>query len=77
MASQIDLEKQPARSRGRAAATGYDADFFRWTREQAAFLNEGEWSKLDVANLADEVESLGDAYKNEIESRMQICSFTC
>ena len=73
MASQLDLEKTRERARtGSATPTAYDADFFRWTQEQAAFLKNGEWSKLDVANLVDEVESLGDAYKNEIESRMQI-----
>ena len=73
MGSQLDLEKHSPASRAqRPAPTAYDADFFRWTQEQAAFLRNGEWSKLDVANLVDEVETLGRSEKHEIRSRMMV-----
>ncbi len=73
MASQLNLakDKKPPRALD-AAPTAYDADFFRWTQEQAAFLKNGEWSKLDVANLVDEVETLGRSEKHEIRSRMLV-----
>ena len=73
MASQLDLEKTRERSRTRPSTpAAYDADFFRWTQEQAAFLKNGEWSKLDVANLVDEVETLGRSEKQEIRSRIMV-----
>ena len=73
MGSQLDLEKHSPASRAqRPAPTAYDADFFRWTQEQAAFLRNGEWSKLDVANLVDEVETFGRSEEHEIRSRMMV-----
>lgn len=37
----------------------YDEDFYSWTQEQARFLREGRLELLDLAHLADEVESMG------------------
>ncbi|MCQ0988260.1 DUF29 domain-containing protein [Jiella marina] len=55
-----------------AAGTGYDRDFFLWTRDQAEALRQGRWTALDIANLVDEVESLGRWEKREIESRVLV-----
>ena len=37
----------------------YDTDFYEWTQHQAAALAAGHVSELDLANLAEEIESLG------------------
>ena len=37
----------------------YDEDFAAWLQAQAALLREGRFDALDVANLAEEVESVG------------------
>ena len=40
-------------------ATDYDRDFYQWTQQQAALLRQGQLSRLDVENLAEEIESMG------------------
>lgn len=50
----------------------YDKDFYKWTRQQMKFLERGEFSKLDVRNLIEEIESLGNSEKNAIESHLII-----
>jgi hypothetical protein len=37
----------------------YDNDFYEWTQYQAAAPAAGHVSELDLANLAEEIESLG------------------
>jgi hypothetical protein len=51
-------------------AVRYDEDFFAWTVEQARLLRAGEWSALDVANLAEEIESMGRSVRRELRSRL-------
>jgi hypothetical protein len=48
----------------------YDTDIVAWTEQQAAFLRRGEWSSLDIANLAEEIEDVGKSEKRELRSRM-------
>lgn len=50
----------------------YDQDFYKWTQEQAALLKAGEFSRLDVVNLAEEIESMGKNQKKELISRLTI-----
>ncbi|WP_158807434.1 DUF29 domain-containing protein [Beijerinckia sp. L45] len=50
----------------------YDQDFFLWTREQARLLREHRFAELDLANLIDEVESMGRSEKREIRSRLTV-----
>ncbi len=56
----------------REAATGYDEDFFRWTQRQAQLLRERRFAELDLANLIEEVESVGRSDKREIRSRLEV-----
>jgi hypothetical protein len=49
---------------------GYDTDFYTWTQEQAALLREGAVAELDLANLAEEIESLGISQRHALESRL-------
>lgn len=48
----------------------YDADFFEWTQSQAGFLRAGRTDLIDVENIAEEIESLGNSDKREITTRM-------
>lgn len=52
------------------AATLYEADYHAWTQEQAARLRQGDFAHLDVANLIEEVESLGRSERRELQSRL-------
>lgn len=54
------------------AAGLYREDFFAWTQEQARLLRERRFDELDLANLAEEVESVGRSEKTEIESRLDV-----
>jgi hypothetical protein len=49
-------------------STAYDIDFDRWAREQAAALKAGDFQKLDLENLAEEIESLSRSDRRAIES---------
>lgn len=51
---------------------GYDQDFYVWTQEQARLLREHRFAELDLANLIDEVESVGRSEKHEIRSRLTV-----
>ena len=44
-----------------SATTNYETDFYLWTQQQAALLRQGEFNRvdLDVANIAEEIESMG------------------
>ena len=46
----------------------YDSDFYKWTKNQANFLKQKEFSKLDINHLIEEIESLGRSEKRAIES---------
>ena len=50
----------------------YEDDFYAWTVEQARLLRSGELSSIDVANIAEEIESLGRSDKRAIESRLTV-----
>jgi len=52
--------------------TAYDQDFFQWTQETARAIQEGRFSEIDRAALADEVESLGKRDRREVGSRMAV-----
>jgi hypothetical protein len=53
-------------------ATLYDRDFYAWLNEQAGLLRAGRLSELDIANLAEEIESMGRSEKRELVSRLEV-----
>jgi hypothetical protein len=56
-----------------AAAPGlYDKDFCLWTETMAAALRSGDFSQLDLENLAEEIASLGRSDRRAIESRLTV-----
>ncbi len=50
----------------------YDHDFYAWTREQARLLREGRLCDADIANIAEEIESIGRGEKRELGSRLMV-----
>ena len=50
----------------------YETDFYRWTFEQAQFLELGKLEGLDLVNLAEEIISLGKQKQQEISNRLGI-----
>lgn len=44
----------------------YEQDFYVWTEAQAALLRERRFEALDLANLIEEIEGLGDAKKSAV-----------
>jgi hypothetical protein len=53
-------------------AAAYDEDFYAWTEEQARLLRTGEFSQLDIENIAEELESMGRSDKREIDNRLVV-----
>lgn len=53
-------------------STLYEKDFYAWTQEQAKLLLEGKWDGLDVANLVEEIESLGKQQCQELRNRLGV-----
>jgi hypothetical protein len=53
-------------------AVDYEEDFFAWTAEQARLLRAGELSALDIANIAEEIESLGRSDRRELGNRLTV-----
>jgi hypothetical protein len=63
------MDEHPRREQ---PATDYEHDFYAWANEQAALLREGRFSEADVANIAEEIESLGRSEKRELVNRLAV-----
>lgn len=50
----------------------YDKDFCKWTSTQSKLLRKGEYSKLDIENLIEEIEALGRSERRTLESYLEI-----
>jgi hypothetical protein len=50
----------------------YEADIIAWANEQAAFIRAGQFDRLDLEHLADEIEDVGKSEQREFESRMAV-----
>ena len=55
-----------------ATQVSYDADVLEWSRQQAAALRNGDFARLDLEHLADEIEDVGKSEKRELASRMGV-----
>lgn len=60
--NKIDLKK----------LAGYEEDFALWSAEQAALIRAGKFDRVDLENIAEEIESLGKSDKRQIRSRLQV-----
>ena len=52
--------------------TLYERDFHAWANEQAALLRAGRLDRLDIENIAEEIESMGRSEKRELVNRLTI-----
>lgn len=50
----------------------YEKDFYKWICSQTELLKLHKLEKLDIENIMEEIESLGKAQKNAIESHLVI-----
>lgn len=51
-------------------ADAYDADVYAWSQTQAGLLNARRFDAIDVANIAEEIESLGNELAHAVESHV-------
>ena len=52
--------------------TLYDQDFYAWTQCQMELLQARRWDELDIANLIEELDSLGKQQRQELENRLEV-----
>ena len=52
--------------------TLYDQDFYAWTQRQMELLQAGRLDALDIANLIEELDSLGKQQRQELENRLEV-----
>ena len=50
----------------------YDTDFYAWTQEQSELLRDNKWSQLDLANIIEEIESLGKQQRAELQNLLSL-----
>ncbi len=50
----------------------YDTDIVAWASQQAELLRSGQWSRLDLANIAEEIEDVGKSEQRELASRLAV-----
>lgn len=50
----------------------YEKDFYAWANQQAALLRAGKLAAADIANIAEEIESMGRTEKRELVSRLAV-----
>ena len=48
----------------------YDKDVIAWASEQARLLREGQFSKLDIEHIAEEIEDVGKSEQRELANRL-------
>jgi hypothetical protein len=67
MATELVRERPPAEAAGL-----YERDLYTWCMEQAALLRAGRLDAIDAANIAEEIESLGNEQENALESSLRL-----
>ena len=63
-------ERPPDRAQGGHMPTAYEKDVVLWSEEQAHYLRSGQFDKLDLENLAEEVLDVGKSEIRALESHM-------
>jgi hypothetical protein len=52
--------------------SSYDSDVYLWSQEQAAALRDGKVDALDLAHLAEEIDSVGVSQEHALGSHLQV-----
>jgi len=50
----------------------YDGDVIAWANEQARLLRTGQYNRLDIEHIAEEIEDVGISEQRELKNRMAI-----
>lgn len=50
----------------------YEADFYGWIQQQAALLKGKQFDAVDLANIIEEIESMGRSEYRALESRLSV-----
>jgi hypothetical protein len=50
----------------------YETDFYAWANEQAALLRAGRLADADIANIAEEIDTMGRGEKRELTNRLAV-----
>ena len=50
----------------------YHTDFYGWAMEQGTFLREGRLASADIANIAEEIESMGRGERRELVDQLAV-----
>lgn len=50
----------------------YENDFYKWTQEQSKLLNKGDYKRLDIENLIEEIQSLGRQERQLLQSYLKV-----
>lgn len=50
----------------------YESDFYGWIQQQAGLLKSEQFNALDLANIIEEIESMGRSEKRELQSRLAV-----
>ena len=50
----------------------YETDFVEWSERTAKLLREGRFEDIDLANVAEEIESLGRSDRRQLRNRMRV-----
>lgn len=50
----------------------YETDFYAWTQRQAQLMRQGQWHQVDIANVVEEIESLGRQQRQELRNRLAV-----
>jgi len=50
----------------------YEFDFYGWTQHQAGLIRSGKLAELDLANILEEIETMGRSEKRELVNRLAV-----
>ncbi len=50
----------------------YNKDFYAWTIYNAALIRQGNFSKVDIEHVAEEIESMGKRERRELINRLSV-----
>ncbi|MDQ2801944.1 MAG: DUF29 domain-containing protein [Pseudomonadota bacterium] len=53
-------------------SNSYQSDFYGWAVEQARLLRAGRLGEADIANIAEEIDSMGRSERRELVSRLAV-----
>lgn len=64
--------RKPTGATEMSNSTLYDHDFYAWANEQARLLRDRRFDDADLANIIEEIETLGRSEMRELVSRLRV-----